>query len=78
MNVSHATLLVRYYPVNYVLIQDNEELLEMNEQAYESEKLLQTWLVKYPELLVGNRIDGLAQKVVSGTQIMLAASPPLA
>lgn len=29
----------------------------MNEQAYESEKLLQAWLVKYPELLVGNQID---------------------
>jgi hypothetical protein len=39
------------------LIQDNEELLEMNEQTYDSEKLLQTWLVKYPELLVGNQID---------------------
>jgi hypothetical protein len=40
------------------LIQDNEELVEMNEQAYNSEKLLQTWLAKYPELLVGNQIDG--------------------
>jgi len=26
------------------LIQDNEELIEMTEQIYESEKLLQTWL----------------------------------
>jgi len=40
------------------LIQDNEELVEMNEQEYDSEKLLQTWLAKYPELLVGNQIDG--------------------
>jgi hypothetical protein len=39
------------------LIQDNEELVEMNEQAYDSEKLLQMWLAKYPELLVGNQID---------------------
>jgi len=39
------------------LIQDNEELVEMNEQGYDSEKLLQTWLVQYPELLVGNQID---------------------
>ncbi|HEV7394961.1 MAG TPA: hypothetical protein VGN86_00510 [Pyrinomonadaceae bacterium] len=39
------------------LIQENEELVEMNEQAYESEKLLQTWLAKYPSLLVGNQID---------------------
>ena len=39
------------------LIQDNEELVEMNEQAYDSEKLLQNWLAKYPALLVGNQID---------------------
>jgi hypothetical protein len=39
------------------LIQDNEELIEMNEQAYDSEKLLQSWLAKYPALLVGNQID---------------------
>ena len=39
------------------LIKDNKELIEMNEQTYESEKLLQAWLVKYPELLVGNQID---------------------
>jgi hypothetical protein len=39
------------------LIQDNEELVEMNEQPYDSEKLLQTWLAKYPGLLVGNQID---------------------
>ena len=34
------------------LIQDNEELIEMTEQTYESEKLLQTWLAQYPALLV--------------------------
>jgi len=28
------------------LIQDNEELVEMNEQAYDSEKLLQSWVAK--------------------------------
>src|SRR6266446_706766 len=39
------------------LIQNNEELVEMNEQAYDSEKLLQSWLAKYPALLVGNQID---------------------
>lgn len=32
-------------------IQDNEELVEMNGQAYDSEKLLQSWLAKYPALL---------------------------
>ena len=39
------------------LIQDNEELIEMTEQTYESEKLLQSWLAQYPALLVGNQID---------------------
>lgn len=39
------------------LIQDTEELIEMVEQTYESEKLLQTWLAQYPALLVGNQID---------------------
>src|SRR5215212_6673021 len=39
------------------LIQDNEELVEMNEQPYNSEKLLQTWLAKYPALLVANQIN---------------------
>jgi hypothetical protein len=39
------------------LIQDNQELIEMSEQTYESEKLLQTWLTQYPALLVGNQID---------------------
>jgi hypothetical protein len=39
------------------LIQNNEELVEMNEQPYDSEKLLQSWLAKYPALLVGNQID---------------------
>lgn len=39
------------------LIQDNEELVERNEQAYDSEKLLQSWLAKDAALLVGNQID---------------------
>src|SRR5882672_7170044 len=39
------------------LIQDNDVLVEMNEQAYDSEFLLQTLLSKYPDLLVGNQID---------------------
>ena len=39
------------------LIQDNGELIEMNEEKYESEKLLQTWLSKYPALLAGKQID---------------------
>ena len=39
------------------LIQPNGELVEMNEQAYNSEDLLQTLLAKYPSLLAGNQID---------------------
>jgi hypothetical protein len=39
------------------LIQSNEELIEMNEQSYDSERLLQDWLARYPALLVGNQID---------------------
>jgi hypothetical protein len=44
------------------LISDNEELIEMSEQTYESEKLLQTWLAQYPALLVGNQIDAKEPK----------------
>ena len=44
------------------LIQDNEKLIEMTEQIYESEKLLQTWLAQYPALLVGNQIDAKEPK----------------
>ena len=39
------------------LINDKDELVEMNEHGYNSEKLLQDWLAKYPDLLVGNQID---------------------
>jgi hypothetical protein len=44
------------------LIQDNQELVEMTEQPYESESLLQTLLAKYPALLVGNQIDAKAPR----------------
>jgi hypothetical protein len=44
------------------LIQDDEELIEMTEQSYESEKLLQTWLSQHPALLVGNQIDAKEPK----------------
>ncbi len=37
------------------LIQDNDELVEMNEQAYDSENLLQALLAKYPSLLAGSQ-----------------------
>ena len=44
------------------LIQDNQSLIEMTEQTYESEKLLQTWLAQYPALLVGNQINAKEPK----------------
>ena len=44
------------------LIQPNGELVEMNEQAYDSEDLLQTLLAKYPSLLAGNQIDPKAPR----------------
>jgi hypothetical protein len=39
------------------LIQDNGELVEMNEEPYNSEDLLQALLASYPALLAGNQID---------------------
>jgi len=38
------------------LLQDGG-LVEMNEQDYESEDLLQEFLAQYPALLAGNQID---------------------
>lgn len=39
------------------LLQDGGELVEMRQQDYDSEKILQEWLVKYPNLLSGDQID---------------------
>ena len=39
------------------LIQDDDSLVEMTEQAYESEERLQELLEKYPNLLAGDQID---------------------
>ena len=39
------------------LIQDDGQLVEMEEQPYPSEDLLQELLAKYPNLLAGNQID---------------------
>lgn len=44
------------------LIQPNGELVEMNEEPYNSEDLLQTLLAKYPSLLAGNQIDPKAPR----------------
>lgn len=39
------------------LIQDDGSLVEMNEQPYDTESLLQGLLAKYPNLLAGDQID---------------------
>lgn len=39
------------------LIRDDGELVEMTEQEYDSEKLLQELLAKYPKLLAGDQMD---------------------
>jgi hypothetical protein len=44
------------------LIQDNGQLVEMIEQAYDSEDLLQGLLAKYPSLLSGDQIDNAAPR----------------
>ena len=44
------------------LIQDNGQLMEMNEQEYDSEDILQTLLAKYPNLLAGDQINNEAPR----------------
>ncbi|MBY0528277.1 MAG: hypothetical protein K2R98_33110 [Gemmataceae bacterium] len=44
------------------LIQSNGELVEMREQAYDSEGVLQELLAKYPNLLVGDQMDVAAPR----------------
>lgn len=44
------------------LIQDNGQLMEMNEQKYDSEDLLQTLLAKYPNLMAGDQINNEAPR----------------
>jgi hypothetical protein len=39
------------------LIQDDGQLIEMSEQKYDSEELLQELLAKYPNLLAGDQMD---------------------
>jgi hypothetical protein len=39
------------------LLDDNSGLIPMEETAYESEKLLQELLAKYPDLLAGEQMD---------------------
>jgi hypothetical protein len=44
------------------LIQDNGQLMEMNEQKYDSEDILQTLLAKYPNLMAGDQINNEAPR----------------
>jgi hypothetical protein len=44
------------------LIQPDGDLVEMNEEPYNSEDLLQTLLARYPSLLAGNQIDPRAPR----------------
>jgi len=39
------------------LIGDNNELIELKEQQYDSEDVLQELLAKYPNLLAGDQVD---------------------
>jgi len=39
------------------LLQEGDKLVEMSEQAYDSESLLQELIAKYPSLLAGDQIN---------------------
>jgi hypothetical protein len=41
-----------------IFLLSGEKLVEMREQAYDSEDLLQAWLAKYPNLLAGEQLAG--------------------
>ena len=43
--------------VGFYLIQPDNKLVEMAEQLYDSEELLQKWLAQYPNLLAGQQIN---------------------
>jgi hypothetical protein len=44
------------------LIQNDGQLMEMNEQGYDSEDILQTLLAKYPNLMSGDHINNEAPR----------------
>jgi len=46
----------------FLIHDDKEDLVEMTEQEYDSEDLLQTLLAKYPNLLAGDQIDSSAPR----------------
>lgn len=41
-----------------IFLLSGEQLIELREQAYDSEDLLQAWLAKYPTLLAGEQLAG--------------------
>ena len=43
-------------------MQDNGELVEMQESAYDSEALLQELLANHPSLLAGDQINSSSQR----------------
>ncbi|HUW97133.1 MAG TPA: hypothetical protein VMW58_15230 [Anaerolineae bacterium] len=47
---------------NIYLIRGNDELVEMSEQPYDSEDLLQQLLARYPDLLAGDQMDVVAPR----------------
>jgi hypothetical protein len=53
--------MINYEVPNIFLLQ-NSKLLEMREQPYDSEDLLQRLLAEYPSILAGDQFDGLRPK----------------
>lgn len=49
-----------------IFLLSGEKLVEMREQAYDSEDLLQELLAKYPDLLAGDQLAGSPASLVAG------------
>ena len=47
---------------NIFIIQKNGQLIEMNDEEYDSEALLQRLLAEYPKLLAGGQIDSASPR----------------
>jgi hypothetical protein len=47
---------------NIFLIQGEDQLMQMESQAYDSEALLQTLLATFPDLLAGGQIDSVVPR----------------
>jgi vacuolar-type H+-ATPase subunit F/Vma7 len=56
------------------LVKDDGELVEMNERGYDTENLLQGYLVRYHDLLAGDQIDSTAPR----RWLLVAREAPLA